>query len=243
MGDERMEQKAPGFTLVELLVVIAIITILAAMLMPVLKRARDQAYATQCANNLKQQGVGVNLYADENGGILPGGAFKDSAGVSSNCTWISWIYPCATGRELEKPGDPTKTPKGAGVIFLCPSQEEPDRSSSTRLNLYNSSYAINCQIHFHDPDWLGPSQVIRYLHKVQRPTTTLLVTDSGPQGYGAYWYNPELTSYMGRGPFRHFDGGNVLHFDFHVKWMLGVDISGLGWPDCTKNKWLFDPFQ
>jgi len=57
--------------LIELLVVIAIIAILAAMLLPVLSRAKAGAQRTTCLNNLRQISLGIHLYAGENGSILP----------------------------------------------------------------------------------------------------------------------------------------------------------------------------
>jgi prepilin-type N-terminal cleavage/methylation domain-containing protein/prepilin-type processing-associated H-X9-DG protein len=66
---EKMRTRA--FSLIELLVVIGIIVILAALLLPVLNRAKSKARNIACVNQLKQLGVAARLYAEDNGSRLP----------------------------------------------------------------------------------------------------------------------------------------------------------------------------
>ena len=83
-----------AFTLIELLVVIAIIALLMAILMPTLKRAREQGQRAVCLGNLKQLGLASILYADDNDDKLvsseAGGTWRNQFGEPwVGVTWAS----------------------------------------------------------------------------------------------------------------------------------------------------------
>ena len=65
------KKHARGFTLVELLIVISIIALLLGILLPALRRAKDQAKAARCLSNLKQIGLAAHLYAHDNDNLVP----------------------------------------------------------------------------------------------------------------------------------------------------------------------------
>ncbi len=65
-----MRRRQPGFTLVELLISVAIIGVLAAMLVPAVFQTLERARMTACASNLRQLGLGVRMYLNDNDGLL-----------------------------------------------------------------------------------------------------------------------------------------------------------------------------
>jgi prepilin-type processing-associated H-X9-DG protein/prepilin-type N-terminal cleavage/methylation domain-containing protein len=101
------------FTLIELLVVIAVISILAAMLMPALQQAREQARAASCMSNQKNIGLALNMYTGDWDGFIPPWGDGDPA---VRWTVMLWDY---YGRRPE--------------LFVCPSS--PSRSHPNFKNM------------------------------------------------------------------------------------------------------------
>jgi prepilin-type N-terminal cleavage/methylation domain-containing protein/prepilin-type processing-associated H-X9-DG protein len=106
-----MKTQKNSFTLIELLVVIAIIAILAAMLLPALNKAREKAKAISCTNNLKQNSLLMNMYANNNDDIMP---FYYQGNPSYLTAGVSWAHTLLDSGEMHS----------IGSIF-CPSSPVP----------------------------------------------------------------------------------------------------------------------
>jgi prepilin-type N-terminal cleavage/methylation domain-containing protein/prepilin-type processing-associated H-X9-DG protein len=111
-----------GFTLIELLVVIAIIAILAAMLLPALARSKDEAMKATCTGNLKQLGVSIHMYNDDNVEVM---AYCGWDGGTGDDPSPGWLYTLPIPRDLPGGGEdvipdpmtpPWSTVNGSGSL-------------------------------------------------------------------------------------------------------------------------------
>lgn len=105
-----------GFTLIELLVVIAIIGVLAALLLPTLSRAKEHAHRIECLNHLRQIGVAMHLYAEENRDLLPDCTTNHAIFFGS--VW-PWDLNTNVTNQLEQHG-------ATRSVMYCPSYSEKD---------------------------------------------------------------------------------------------------------------------
>ena len=146
----------PGFTLIELLVVIAIIAILAALLLPVLSKARIKGQAISCMNNSRQLMLGwIQYYGDFNDQVVNNYGGRFPAVEEQNKTYRSWVNNFMTWQATDPQNNPmddldgiTMAPffkyVGSTSVYKCPADHYLSSiQRSAGIKLRPRSYSMN----------------------------------------------------------------------------------------------------
>lgn len=193
-----------GFTLIELLVCIGIISVLAAILFPVLAAAKTSAHATQCQSNLRQIGLAWQLYASDYDDLAcPAFSFSDDFS-----TEIAWDFTMRDGNAASGRLHPyTKEQR----LQQCPTFRGQAWGRPHTGYGYNTSYIGG------DP-WMG--RPTASLSQIQQPSTTVLFAECGfgsPVRAANYLRAPSDPLFIaGMVHARHRERAMVLWADLHA---------------------------
>lgn len=234
-------RRRTAFTLIELLVVIAIIALLAAIMFPVFSRVRENARRSSCASNLKQIGLGMAHYFQDFDDCFP----LNSVGITDAevPNFMSASTPPNVLQVLFPYVNNT-------ALYYCPSAPKATGSSAPNTNTGNdTSYAYNNIFNKWSASGVD-NATSRKLSEVARPSEVCTMQEHyrrsnrlvlRPYGRNTTQYYPwhyetgsgdEALSNI------HFEGGNLLFVDGHVKFKKGASIRnrdfGLASPN---NDW------
>ena len=251
---------AGGFTLVELLVVIAIISILSALLLPALSKAKSRARGVICENNLRQLNLCWHLYATDNNDLLVPNNSVATISTGTNpppgamTRGVSWC----PGFNARMEGEPTNIISGmlytyntSVAIYHCPADlsqlEAPDGQPlpTLRWRSYNMSQSVNGYPEF-DPVLSFYIPAYKKFTGIRRPSPselfvfidenegTMLDAQFGNPPAGSPYYWPGIWWDMPAN--RHNRGANLSFADGHVEaWRWRVPKVFVYW-----SQWVTD---
>ena len=216
-----------AFTLIELLVVIAIIAILAAILFPVFGRARENARRASCQSNLKQVGLGLQMYIQDYDGRVPI-CNDNSTPDPDDDTGYWWIKIFAYTKNDQ--------------VFVCPSWRNISQPDAATLQDYERPPNANEPfVHADIKGTYAWNETLDGAPEMRLSGTSTDGTSYGPaqvvavaEGFnGTHVYAPEHVAPLDNPAMRlryfHFDGLNVAYADGHVKWLKNSQMKRRLW--------------
>lgn len=195
-GKKQSASSRPGFTIIELMVVLVIISILAALLLPAVQKAREMARRSLCINNIKQLALAVHSYHDTNNVFPIAAAIPANGYGNNNGSWSvhGRILPYIEqgnvydAVDLTQPWDNQSAIDGLKIqLFGCPSdtRSRDGRSSAGKVTLYPTSYGFNYGTWFvYNPadrsvsdGVFVPNARVSMLDLTDGKTTTLMISE------------------------------------------------------------------